>query len=90
MTDRALADWMTSSAGPFLTMSAGGPFEGVVTIAVASKGSAQLLVTAAWECGRDARSTSQTLTGYDRARALAHEWVDQLAAGREPPAPDSR
>src|ERR1039457_4145032 len=41
--DRALDAWMTSSAGPFLTMNAGGALEGVVTIAVATEGSDQLL-----------------------------------------------
>ena len=82
--DRALDAWMTSSAGPFLTMNAGGPLEGVVTIAVATEGSDQLLVEAAWKCNGDPRSTSATVTGYDAARALAHQWADQLAAGREP------
>ena len=75
---------MTSSAGPFLTMNAGGPMQGVVTISVATKGDDQLLVEAAWKCNGAPRSTSATFTGYDAARALAHEWADQLAAGREP------
>jgi hypothetical protein len=75
---------MTSSAGPFLTMNAGGPMQGVVTISVATKGDDELLVEAAWQCNGDPRSTSATFTGYDAARALAHEWADQLAAGREP------
>ena len=85
MSDRALEAWMTSSAGPFLTINAGGPFAGVVTISVASEGADQLLVKATWEHDRDPRSTSKTVTGYERARTLAHEWVDQLGAGREPP-----
>ena len=76
---------MTSSAGPFLTMNAGGPMQGVVTISVATKGDNQLLVEAAWKCNGDPRSTSATFTGYYATRALAHEWADQLAAGREPP-----
>ena len=84
MPDRAPDAWMTSSAGPFLTMNAGGRLEGVVTISVATKGDNQLLVEAAWKCNGDPRSTSATFTGYDAARALAHEWADQLAAGREP------
>ena len=85
MSDRALEAWMTSSAGPFLTMNAGGPLEGVVTISVASERADALLVKATWEHDGDPRSTSETLTGYERARTLAHEWVDQLAARREPP-----
>jgi hypothetical protein len=85
MPDRAPDAWMTSSAGPFLTMNAGGPLEGVVTISVATEGADQLLVEAAWKCNGDPRSTSATFTGYDAARALAREWADQLAAGREPP-----
>ena len=48
--DPTLDAWMTSSAGPFLTMNAGGLLEGVVTIAVATEGSDQLLVEAAWKC----------------------------------------
>jgi hypothetical protein len=84
MPERAVEAWMTSSAGPFLTMNAGGPLDGVVTISVASEGADQLLVKAAWEHDGDGRSASETLTGYERARALAHEWADQLAAGREP------
>lgn len=75
---------MTSGAGPFLTMNAGGPFAGVVTISVASEGADRLLVKATWEHDGGPRSTSKTLTGYERARTLAHEWVDQLAGGREP------
>jgi hypothetical protein len=84
MPDPALDAWMTSSAGPFLTMNAGGPLEGIVTIAVATGDADQLRVEAAWKCSADARSTSTTLTGYAAARALAHQWADQLAAGREP------
>ena len=75
---------MTSSAGPFLTMNAGGPLQGVVTISVATEGAKQLLVEAAWKCNGDPRSTSATFTGYDAARALAHQWAHQLAAGHEP------
>jgi hypothetical protein len=82
--DPTLDAWMTSSAGPFLTMNAGGPLEGVATIAVATEGSDQLVVEAAWKCNGDSRSTSATVTGYDAARALAHQWADQLASGREP------
>ena len=85
MPDRAPDAWMTSSAGPFLTMNAGGRLEGVVTISVATEGAHPLLVEAAWKCNGDPRSTSATVTGYDAARALAHEWADELAAGREPP-----
>ena len=84
MPERALEAWMTSSAGPFLTMNAGGPLEGIVTIAVGTAGADQLLVEAAWTCSGDPGSTSATVTGYDAARALAHQWADQLAAGREP------
>jgi hypothetical protein len=82
--DPTLDAWMTSSAGPFLTMNAGGPLEGIVTIAVATAGADQLLVEAAWKCNGDPRASSATVTGYDAARALAHRWADQLAAGREP------
>ena len=84
MPDPTLDAWMTSSAGPFLTINAGGPLEGIVTIAVATGGADQLVVEAAWKCHGDPRSTSATVISYDAARALAHQWADQLAAGREP------
>jgi hypothetical protein len=75
---------MTSAPGPFLTIRAGGPFDGVVTIMVAPDGADALLVEASWERDGEPRSASVTVTGYDAARSLAHEWADRLAAGRDP------
>ena len=73
--DRALDAWMTSSAGPFLTMNAGGPLEGVVTIAVATEGSDQLLVEAAWKGGQRRRAVASTRhldqDSFQRLRDLA-------------------
>jgi len=63
---------------------AGGPLWGVVTISVA-EGKQLLVVDATWKpLDGDPRSASQTVDGYKAARALAHRWADQLAAGREP------
>lgn len=84
MTDRPLDPWMTSAAGPFVTIRAPGPLEGVVTISV-TQGKGELLVEAAWKpSGGDPRSASATVSKYDAARALAHVWADELARGREP------
>jgi hypothetical protein len=76
---------MTSAFGPFLTIRAGGPLAGVVTVsAVAEEKGSRLVVEAAWTSDGDRRSASATFSGYDAARTLAYEWADQLAAGREP------
>jgi hypothetical protein len=57
---------------------------GIVTITARPEQGAHLIVEAAWKDDGDPRSTSQTVEGYDAARALAHKWADQLAAAREP------
>ena len=74
--------WMTSAAGPFLTVRPGGPFNDVL-VAVSAAGG-RLRVEASWKVNGESRSTSQTLDSYDIARALAHEWADLLVIGREP------
>jgi hypothetical protein len=79
-----LDPWMTGAAGPFVVIKPGGPLRGVVTISVA-EGKDLLVVDVTWKpLDGDPRSASQTVDGYKAARALAHRWADQLAAGREP------
>ena len=86
MPERPLEPWMTSSAGPFVTIKPGGPLHGVVTISVAPEGAERpLVVDATWKpLDSDPRSVSQPVDEYTAARRLAHQWADQLAAGREP------
>ena len=85
MPDRQDVDsWMTSAPGPFLTIRAAGPLRGVVTIAAAPDGADTLMLEASWERDGEPRSASVTVTGYDAARSLAHEWADRLAAGNQP------
>jgi hypothetical protein len=84
--DRALEAWMTSATGPFVAIKPGGPLQGVVTISVA-EGEHLLVVAATWKpFDGDPRSATQTVDGYHAARRLAHDWADELAAGREPSA----
>jgi hypothetical protein len=76
---------MTSSRGPFLTLNAGGPLSGIVTITALPEQGAQLVVEANWRTIHgEQRTASAEIEGYNAARQLAHEWASQLAAGREP------
>jgi hypothetical protein len=86
MPARPLEPWMTSSAGPFVVIKPGGPLHGVVTISANTENDKPpLVVDATWKpLDGDPRSASQTVAEYNAARKLAHEWADQLAAGREP------
>ena len=86
MTEPPLEPWMTSSAGPFVTIKPGGPLHGVVTISVTPDNAEHpLIVDATWKpLDSDPRSLSQPIDEYNAARKLAHEWADQLAAGHKP------
>ena len=76
---------MTSSRGPFLTLNAGGPLSGIVTITALPEQGAQLVVDAHWRTIHgEQRTASAEIEGYTAARKLAHEWAGQLTAGREP------
>jgi hypothetical protein len=76
---------MTSSRGPFLTLNAGGPLSGIVTIKALPERGAHLIVEAHWRTIHgEPRTASAAIEGYNAARKLAHEWAGQLAAGHEP------
>jgi hypothetical protein len=76
---------MTSSRGPFLTLNAGGPLSGIVTITALPERGAHLIVDAHWKTIHgESQTASAEIEGYNAARQLAHEWASQLAAGREP------
>jgi len=85
MTEPPLEPWMTSSRGPFLTLNAGGPLSGIVTITALPVQGAHLIVEAHWRTIHgEQRTASAEIEGYNAARALAHEWAAELAAGGEP------
>jgi hypothetical protein len=85
MTEPPLEPWMTSSRGPFLTLNAGGPLSGIVTITALPEQGAHLVVEGNWRTIHgEPRTASAAIEGYNAARKLAHEWADQLAAGHEP------
>jgi hypothetical protein len=85
MTERPLDPWMTSSRGPFLTLNAGGTLGGIVTITALPGQGAHVIVEANWRTIHgEPRTASAAIGGYDAARKRAHDWADQLAAGREP------
>ena len=86
MTEPPLEPWMTSSRGPFLTLNAGGPLSGIVTITALPEQGAHLIVEAHWRTihGEPRTAASAAIEGYNAARKLAHEWAGQLAAGHEP------
>jgi hypothetical protein len=83
--DRHALSWETYASGPFLSIRAGGPFDGTVTITAVADGKGRLLVEATWTREHKPQSASRVLASYDRARTLAQQWADQLAAGTEPP-----
>jgi hypothetical protein len=83
--DRPAPTPETYASGPFLSIRAGGPFNGTVTITAVADGDGRVLVEAAWTREHKPQSASRIVAGYDPARALAQQWADQLAAGTEPP-----
>jgi len=76
--------WQTDAPGPFVTIRAGGPLEGVVTMTAIEGGHARTLVTASWTQDGHARSDSVEVGSYEHARIIAREVVDELAAGHAP------
>ncbi len=76
-----LEPWQTRAPGAFLTIRAGGPWSGIVTI---SAEESALVVRATWAHERGERATTVGLSQYKAATAQAREWADQLAAGIEP------
>jgi hypothetical protein len=70
-----------------VTIRAGGPFDGVLTITAIPEGHGRGLVEAQWRRDGEPRTALRMIDGYTTARALAHTWAGQLAAGREPTPP---
>jgi hypothetical protein len=76
--------WQTDAPGAFVTIRAGGPLDGVVTITAVAGGHGRTLVAATWTQGGHAHADSVETETYDDARIIAREATDDLAAGRAP------
>lgn len=78
------AAWQTDAPGPFVTLRAGGPFEGVITITAIADGHGRTLVEASWVQDGHAHSDSVEAETYDDARIIAREAAHDLASGHSP------
>jgi hypothetical protein len=76
--------WQTDAPGPFVTIRAGGPLDGVVTLTAIEGGHGRTLVEAFWTEGGHARSDSVEVESYEHARVIAREVADEFASGRVP------
>jgi len=76
--------WQTNAPGPFVTIRAGGPLEGIVTLTAIPEGHGRTLVEAFWTEDGHAHSDSLEVQSYEDARIIAREVADELAAGRVP------
>ena len=84
MTDRPVEAWETRAPGPFVTIRAGGPLDGVVTITAIAGANGRSVVEAAWTQDGEAYSESLEAATYDIARAIANAAANQFAVGKRP------
>jgi hypothetical protein len=84
MADRVLEPWETNAPGPFVTIRAGGPLDGVVTITAIAGGKGRSLVRAAWTQDGQPCAESLEAATYAMARAIANAAANQFAVGRRP------
>ena len=84
MPDRHTETRRAYPSGPFLSIRAGGPFDGVVTITAIADGKGRLLVQAKWTHKNEQQSASRVADDHDAAQSLAQLWADLLASGNEP------
>jgi hypothetical protein len=76
--------WETSAPGPFVTIRAGGPLHGVVTITAIASRRGRSVVEASWTQGGEPFSESLEAATHDMAQAIANAAANQLAAGKPP------
>ena len=76
--------WETNAPAPFVTIRAGGPLDGVVTITAIAGGNGRSVVEASWTQDGEACSESLEAATYDIARAIANAAANQFAAGKRP------
>jgi hypothetical protein len=76
--------WQTNAPGPFLTIRAGGPFDGVVTLTAIPDGHGRTFLEVSWTQDGQACSESLEVPTLEAAHAMAHTVADELAAGTPP------
>jgi len=76
--------WETNAPRPLVTIRAGGPFDGVVTITAIAGGNGHTLVEVAWTQDGQSCSDQVEVDTYETARITANTVADQLAAGIPP------
>jgi hypothetical protein len=62
------APWQTDAPGPFVTIRAGGPLDGVVTITAIAEGNGRSRVGASWTQDGHTHRDSVEVDTYDHAR----------------------
>lgn len=76
--------WQTDAPGPFMTIRAGGPFDGAVTLTAIEGGHGRTLVAASWTQDGHVHRDSVEADTFENARIIAREAADELADGRAP------
>jgi hypothetical protein len=76
--------WASSAPGPFVTIRAGGPLDGVVTITAIAGSHGRSLVEASWTQDGEPFSESLEAATHDMAQAIANAAANQLAVGKPP------
>jgi hypothetical protein len=76
--------WQTDAPGPFVTIRASGPLDGIVTITAVSEGHGRSLVGASWTADGHTHSDSVEVETYEHARELANSIAKELAEGTAP------
>jgi hypothetical protein len=75
----------TNSRGPLVTIRAGGPLDGIVTItATAGRRGGRSVVEASWTQDGQRHSESLEAATYAMARAIAQAAANQFALGKTP------
>ena len=76
--------WQTDAPEPFVTIRAGGPLDGVVTITGIAEGHGRSLVGASWTQDGHRHSDAVEVETYQHARELADFIAKELAEGTPP------
>jgi len=74
----------TGEPGGYVTIRAGGPLEGVVTIAAVAGGHGRTVVIASWIRYGQTHWDTVEVESLEDARILARSIADRLAAGTPP------
>jgi hypothetical protein len=82
---RSRADGKASVAGPYVTIRAGGPLHGQVTLTAIGPAD-RVIVEATWGAPHARSALSAEREGHGVGNELAQMWANDLAAGIEPAA----